>query len=93
MKKLLCLLLFLPLILQAQERPKESTWAIKLNVAQLIDVVTFPNVAFGVEKKINRYLSINGEFGYQFYDGTRVPDTFSSSKKDSKPTWNFVFIL
>lgn len=90
MKKLLCLL-FLTSFLHAQEKPKERTWTLKLNVSQLIDVVTFPNVSLGVEKKINRYLSVNAEFGYQFYDGTRVPDTIFFNQKGFKTNLEFRF--
>jgi hypothetical protein len=84
MKKLLYLLLFLPLFLQAQEKPKERTWIIKLNVPQLVDVATFPNLMLGVEKKITPYLSANAEFGYQFYNFGFKSDSVSFAQKGYK---------
>lgn len=68
----------------SQEVPNEKTWAVKLNLPQLVDVITFPNVAVSVEKRIKPYLSVIAEFGYQFYDGTRVPDTTFFKQKGFK---------
>ena len=60
----------------SQEAKSEKTWAIKLNVPQLFDFTTFPNVSIAVEKNIGRYVSINAEFGYQFYNDVSVDTTF-----------------
>lgn len=69
MKYKLILFLLIPCTFGfSQEVSKERTWIIKFNPTQLIDFFSFPTVALGVEKKINRFSSINTEFGYQLYD-------------------------
>ncbi|MFT3796375.1 DUF3575 domain-containing protein [Flavobacterium sp.] len=72
MKKVL-LFLLIPTALLAQEiTPKpetsnEHSWAIKFNPLQAVDVFAFPTLTIGVEKRINRWFSLNAEAGYQCY--------------------------
>lgn len=58
-------------VLLYSQESRESNWALKLNIAQLIDVVSYPTLQVSVERKINPYFSVNAEFGYQLYS----PDT------------------
>jgi hypothetical protein len=77
MKKLLSalLLIFVTTSAFSQETKPESTWALKMNMPQLVDIFTFPAVNIGVEKNINNYLSLGTEIGYQFYDFKSLSDT------------------
>lgn len=52
----------------------------KLNATQLIDVVSYPTLQISGERKINLYLSINAEFGYQIYDFSKADTILLKSK-------------
>ncbi len=73
-KKLLFLLLF-PMLLFAQETPKQSSWSAKINLGQLLDFAAFPTVGLSVEKKITPAFAIIAEGGVQLYDAPNKPDT------------------
>ncbi|REC41553.1 DUF3575 domain-containing protein [Chryseobacterium sp. 5_R23647] len=53
---------------------------LKLNATQLIDVVSYPTLQISGERKINLYLSINAEFGYQIYDFSKADTILLKSK-------------
>lgn len=80
MKKLLTILILsLSNFIFAQEF-KESNWILKLNATQLVDVVSYPTLQISGERKINSYLSINAEFGYQIYDFSKADTILLKSK-------------
>lgn len=80
MKKLLTILILsLSNFIFAQEF-KESNWILKLNATQLVDVVSYPTLQISGERKINLYLSINAEFGYQIYDFSKADTILLKSK-------------
>jgi len=66
---LLLLVILTSLSIRAQENEKkESTWTLKMNMPQLVDLFSFPTVQLGAEKKINDYFSVNAEVGLQLYN-------------------------
>lgn len=80
MKKLLTILILsLSNFIFAQEF-KESIWILKLNATQLVDVVSYPTLQISAERKINPYLSVNAEFGYQLYDFNKADTILLKSK-------------
>ena len=65
---------------------KEKKWILKLNTTQLIDAFSFPTIQLSAEKKLNPYLGVNAEFGYQLYEFKFNPnlDTISLKPKGFK---------
>ncbi len=68
---------------------KEKDWILKVNTTQLIDVFSFPTVQLSAEKRINPYLSVNAEFGYQVYDNKTYVDTTFLKQKGFKANIEF----
>lgn len=68
---------------------EEKKWSIKLNTTQLIDVFSFPTVQLSAERKLNSYLSVNAEFGRQFYEFNTEIDTLQLKPKGFKANLEF----
>ncbi|UFH32022.1 DUF3575 domain-containing protein [Chryseobacterium sp. C-71] len=77
--KLSVIILMFSTLIFAQES-KESNWILKLNAAQLVDVVSYPTLQISAERKINPYFSINAEVGYQLYDFNKEDTILLKSK-------------
>lgn len=80
MKKLLTILILTISNLIFAQESKESIWILKLNATQLVDVVSYPTLQISAERKINPYLSVNAEFGYQLYDFNKADTILLKSK-------------
>lgn len=57
------------------QKLKERKWILKANTTQLIDIFSFPTLQLSAEKKLNQFLSVNAEFGYQVYEFKTEIDT------------------
>lgn len=73
------IILMFSTIIFAQEL-KDSKWILKVNAAQLVDVVSYPTLQISAERKINPYFSVNAEFGYQLYDFNKADTILLKSK-------------
>ncbi|PKB15262.1 DUF3575 domain-containing protein [Flavobacterium sp. 5] len=65
-------------------RIKKNNWAIKINTLQLVDNFSFPTLQLSAERKLNSYLSLNIEAGYQIYDNSTSADTIFLKQKGFK---------
>jgi len=63
---------------------KNKNWVLKLNAIQLVDVFSFPTLQISAERKINYFLSMNSEFGYQIYENRQKLDTIFFKPKGFK---------
>ena len=87
MKKLLIIIIFMFSINSFSQEIIEKNWILKVNTTQLIDIFSFPTVQLSAERKLNPYLSVNAEFGYQLYqlyDYKTEKDTISLKPKGLK---------
>ena len=68
---------------------KEKNWIFKVNTTQLIDFFSFPTVQLSAERKLNPYLSLNTEFGYQLYESNTEIDTIQLKPNGFKANIEF----
>ena len=84
MKKLLFAIIILAFNTNYSQIIKESNWIVKLNALQLIDFGSFPTAQISAERKLTPCVSINMEFGYQFYGNGAAVDTIIFKPKGFK---------
>lgn len=80
MKRIITILILCFSVSVFSQEKKEDKWILKLNTTQLIDVFSYPTVQISAERKINSYLSINAEIGYQLYDFDKKDTVFLKSR-------------
>ena len=96
MKKVLTIIIFMFSINSFSQEIIERNWILKVNTTQLIDIFSFPTVQLSAERKLNPYLSVNAEFGYQLYqlyDYKTEKDTISLEPKGLKANLELRFYI
>lgn len=89
MKNFLVIILLTFSIHVFSQELKEKEWILKANTTQLIDIFSFPTVQVSAEKKLNSFLSVNAEFGYQVYEFKTEIDTTILKPKGFKASVEF----
>lgn len=89
MKKIITIIILIISTTALSQELNEKNLILKLNTTQLIDVFSFPTIQLSAEKRINQYLSVNAEFGYQVYDNIVYVDTTFLKQKGFKANLEF----
>ena len=89
MKKIITIIILIISSTALSQELKEKKLILKLNTTQLIDIFSFPTFQLSAEKRINPYLSVSAEFGYQLYDTKVYVDTTFLKQKGFKANVEF----